>query len=67
MDGITDRNYRLLVLRWLEAYSLQDIALRDGISVEEARRVVASMVTSKPANEGHLKTGQRRASETGLF
>ena len=27
----------------------------------------ASMVTSKPANEGHLKTGQRRASETGLF
>jgi hypothetical protein len=28
---------------------------------------IPSMVTSKPANEGHLKTGQRRASETGLF
>jgi len=27
----------------------------------------ASMVTSKPANEGQLKTGQRRASETGCF
>ena len=26
-----------------------------------------SMVTSKPAISGHFKTGQRRASETGLF
>jgi hypothetical protein len=26
-----------------------------------------SMVTSKPAIKGHFKTGQRRASETGLF
>ena len=27
---------------------------------------VPSMVTSKPAISGHFKTGQRRASETGV-
>jgi len=29
--------------------------------------LATSMITSKPANEGHLKTGQRRAFETGSF
>ena len=28
---------------------------------------VPSMITSKPAIDDHPKTGQRRASETGLF
>ena len=52
-------------------YGLVGFATLAVISVweylHEKGGLTTSMVTSKPANEGHLKTGQRRASETGLF
>ncbi|MGE5305353.1 MAG: hypothetical protein ACM3TN_18745 [Alphaproteobacteria bacterium] len=55
------RSIRLILTDLAEGI---DLALKEQKDLDEA---VASVVTSKPANGGQVKTGQRMEPETTLF